>query len=783
MLATQIEVSDGTLSIINVGIQFFEQDDISVSLDQSDVPLVLGVDYVWSASTTITFLPSTSVPFGTVPNGVEVIVRRDTKNDNMYNVLDGGAPFSRLTLDENYKQLLYLTQEFSEGLGLDGLRNNLNMNGYRVLNIGTPVNYGDAVNKGYADTQTAQTISYVEALNTRTLRTPEVIDVLPPAASRANKVLGFDFSGRPIASLPLSGSAAELALDLADASDPYKGAAMLGYSYPGIDAVARTVYARLTDAITVQDFGAIGDGVADDTGAIRAALTHVGAYGGCLQFGAGKIYKVDPLSIVIEQHLYVYLQGNGAVLLSTNPGTTTRSITLRGKAGADIFVEKLTVDHVTQPDYLSGNGVAETGALTIEPYNYAAGEYFDTVDVDQCDIESSWWAGIRVYLPRVAYVTRCRVHNAKGSGIFGSVRESAFVSSNEVWNTSDDCIFFGGTVAVPGKTFHAFANMVGRNGAKGIGAAGFSNISMWSNTTDDTSAFGLVAYSGTEATDTWGPVDSVVFTGNTVGKVRGSVNNVSGTKSGIYVRGDATRRPRMVSFNGNSIRDTDEYAVRCDTADMVTIVGQNIDANGGVLVGGAAGYGTSKLHMVDNNIKVISNNAVALFDVDKFAITGNRLSGYTAAPIAGQRCSNGTIDRNLLDGSTQAYSFTSSTNVKFGGFNYTVSAYTAGTASADPTNPVAMHRSLQQAANSAVTAILTIMGDVVLTGALSGAQGIMNLGVQPLVTQNIPVTCWNGTAFTLATLQIRNSSNGLCVLYGAPTGTVKVSVCGIIKLD
>lgn len=701
-----------------------------------------------------------------------VRIYRNTPAQNPTYLFATGIPMLPKYIDGNNKQLLYALQE--------GLLQ------FAKTQAVADAALAAAQAAQLAAEQAAASAAQQAANIRRTVRVsgsdPE-LPVLPPVAARANKVLGFDANGNPVGILPATGSGTELALDLANPNNPALGAGMLGYRYPGLDAVARTVYARLTDSVTVQDFGAIGDGVVNDTAAIRAALTHVGQHGGTLQFGAGKVYRIDPMSIIVERHLYVYLQGNGAALLSTNPGTSTRSITFRGKFGADLYVEKLTVDHVIQPNYLDGNGVAETGALVIEPFNYAAGEYFDTVDVHQCDIESAWWAGIRVYLPRVAYVTRCRVHNAKGSGIFGSVRESAFVSSNEVWNTSDDCIFFGGTVAVPGKTFHAFANMVGRNGAKGIGAAGFSNISMWSNTTDDTSAFGLVAYSGTEATDTWGPVDSVVFTGNTVGKVRGSVNNVSGTKSGIYVRGDAARRPRMVSFNGNSIRDTDEYAVRCDTADMVTIVGQNIDANGGVLVGGAAGYGTSKLHMVDNNIKVISNNAVALFDVDKFAITGNRLSGYTAAPIAGQRCSNGTIERNLLDGSTQAYSFTSSTNVKFGGFNYTVSAYTAGTASADPTNPVAMHRSLQQAANSAVTAILTIMGDVVLTGALSGAQGIMNLGVQPLVTQRLPVACWNGTAFTTAVLEIRNASNGLCVLYGAPAGTTRVSIQGIIKLD
>lgn len=147
MLATQIEVSDGTLNIINVGIEFFEQDDMTVSLDQAD-PLVLGVDYVWSAATTIQFLPTVGVPGGLVPLGVEVVVRRHTKNDEMYNVYDGGSPFNRISLDENFEQLLRLSQEFAEGLGLDGLQNNLDMNGYRIVNLGDAIDPTDAANLG-----------------------------------------------------------------------------------------------------------------------------------------------------------------------------------------------------------------------------------------------------------------------------------------------------------------------------------------------------------------------------------------------------------------------------------------------------------------------------------------------------------------------------------------------------------------------------------------------------------------------------------------------------------
>jgi hypothetical protein len=52
---------------------------------------------------------------------------------------------------------------------------------------------------------------------------------------------------------------------LANPTDPTKGAALIGFTQSGTDAVSRTVSSKLQEWISVTDFGAVGDGVTDDT--------------------------------------------------------------------------------------------------------------------------------------------------------------------------------------------------------------------------------------------------------------------------------------------------------------------------------------------------------------------------------------------------------------------------------------------------------------------------------------------------------------------------------------
>jgi hypothetical protein len=85
----------------------------------------------------------------------------------------------------------------------------------------------------------------------------------------------------------------------------------------GNGAIARSVNDKLREILSVKDFGAVGDGIADDTTAVAAALTALGSADGVIFFPSGR-----------------YLLSSG-VLAKTLTGT--QSIKLCG-AGIDVTV-------------------------------------------------------------------------------------------------------------------------------------------------------------------------------------------------------------------------------------------------------------------------------------------------------------------------------------------------------------------------------------------------------------------------------------------------------------
>lgn len=88
------------------------------------------------------------------------------------------------------------------------------------------------------------------------------------------------------------------------ATDPDSRYAGVNFTQPGTGAVGRTVTSKLSDVVNVKDFGAVGDGVADDTAAIQNAVNEAMKYGKqVLIQGPGPYYISSTIQVKVTRDL------------------------------------------------------------------------------------------------------------------------------------------------------------------------------------------------------------------------------------------------------------------------------------------------------------------------------------------------------------------------------------------------------------------------------------------------------------------------------------------------
>ena len=164
---------------------------------------------------------------------------------------------------------------------------------------------------------------------TVSIPTSSTASVTLPIPAGGN-VIGWNATATALTNLPAASGTSLVSLAAST------GSTLVGTTNGGTGTVTRTVAAKLNDRVSVKDFGAVGDGVTDDTVAIQAAITHVGSvlFGGVIHLPSG-IYRTTAT---------IYINYDNITLLGDGSGGSGYGVGVNENAGTLITPETYTSD-------------------------------------------------------------------------------------------------------------------------------------------------------------------------------------------------------------------------------------------------------------------------------------------------------------------------------------------------------------------------------------------------------------------------------------------------------
>jgi len=243
----------------------------------------------------------------------------------------------------------------------------------------------------------------------------------------------------------------------------------------GAAAVARTLADRFADVVNVLDFGAVGDGVTDDTAAIQAALNAAPVLGGKIIFPVGT-YKVTSTLILPSKSSSrlkpIYICGDSSSIAPENCGSviifTGTNIPLfqgRGVTGTDVTRGILGFrDIQLYGGYTTGTSSTNTSTainlydptglqmknVLIDGFKYGLKieGYFYYSRIDYCRFRSCDY-GVYItsgYVNGTSF-TNCSFSTFDTNAMYfnGAIGEAAFISQCWFENAASDQIFISST--------------------------------------------------------------------------------------------------------------------------------------------------------------------------------------------------------------------------------------------------------------------------------------------------------------------------------------------------
>jgi parallel beta-helix repeat protein/putative cofactor-binding repeat protein len=501
----------------------------------------------------------------------------------------------------------------------------------------------------------------------------------------------------------------------------------ISYTPAGTGAVATTVQAKLREYVSVKDFGAVGDGVTDDTAAIQAALTT----GKTVYAPAVASYYKITSALTLNSNQRIFGDGVGSQIRQIT--SLANVISATGKSG--IIIENLYL-------YCSG---------TFTNYNTGSGVILLSCSqsiVRGCLVSNHRGAGVNIYSSN-----ECLVENNTfiNSPVVNSDTDAqAFADISVVFSSSRNIV--QNNICISGQgTGVLVQTVVNGNACDGNVVSG--------NIVKNAKVYGIVLYRNAQVIGDV-PLQSVsncVVSGNTIENVSGAIiNSITSTYTygaGIYVQG-----AENAVVSGNTIRQTHSGAVtfaQLLAPGAIGLTNQTIASVTGNVIDQAGMFG---IDIGDGNV---FGAAIGAASITGNEITNCQLSGINVRNRGRIAISNNTIDTTGLTSTGSGIRINAAASTAYPDISITGNLIRNSTTGA--------------VANIDVNYIngLTVSGNVCDTSTVHG--------IAAANSSNMTVSCNTVKNHTVRGIQITSTSSAATVTGNTIVGTGSSAVG--IQLD
>lgn len=418
---------------------------------------------------------------------------------------------------------------------------------------------------------------------------------------------------------------------IADAGD----ANAVNFLQAGTGAVSRNSQDKMRERVSVLDFGAVGNGVADDTAAIQAAMDSFDSVGyGDLYFPKGT-YKISG-ALVASFNGRIRGDGVGATVITTS-STTAHAISVPYSG----YIEITGIDFATSVVKVSGSAVSieglggSAGQQTRIHHNRITGYYYG-IDMGN----AGYWT-------------------ISENGIFDSVQAGIRVDNTMNYDAGDNLII--------GNVIQKTALTVGTAGILHVASGGTKVIG--NKILGHDRGYALTPRVGALSVIDTQLVGNSIEDGNTaifiqtsvagtaVGQIVISGNQTSTLTNGIILQGAAAG----VAINGNEIscNHPSHIGIYLDTLNGSPA---NVLVSGNVITGegeaGTIGYYGGNLANVKVSDNFIAGVITPYSNVANTIVRGFELT-FALLPVMGNGsygyCSDGTIANPVAGGSSGCF--------------------------------------------------------------------------------------------------------------------------------